>query len=86
MSDQFASYAKTLESPAFDAVAITPADSDLANEVRALYIGGAGNVAVKTQGGTTVVFVGLLAGAILPVRCRQVRSTSTTATNIVGLL
>lgn len=70
--------------PAGYAVEITAADSDLAREVRALYIGGAGDVVVVTHGGSSVTFVGVLAGSILPVRCKRV-SLATTATNIVGM-
>ena len=72
--------------PAEGAVAVTPSDStDLTYMARALYIGGAGNVNVDVADGTTVVFAGLSAGTILPVRVKRVRSTSTTATNIVAL-
>ena len=72
--------------PAEGAVAVTPSDStDLTYMARALYIGGAGNVNVDVADGTTVVFAGLAAGTILPVRVKRVRATSTTATNIVAL-
>lgn len=50
-----------------------------------LYIGGAGDVAVETAGGDTVTFVGLLAGSFFPVHVRKVKSTGTTATNIVAV-
>lgn len=66
-----------------DAFAVTPDDS---TQIRAssLYVGVAGNVAVVTEDGSTVTFVGVPAGAILPIRCTKVRSTSTTASSIVG--
>jgi hypothetical protein len=72
---------------AMDAVAITPNDSaDIPNgPVRALWIGGAGNVALQSGGGATVTFVGCAAGSILPVVTGRVMATSTTATSIVGL-
>lgn len=87
MADTFSEYASGLDSPAQNAAAVTPNDStDLTNTARALYIGGAGNVTLDTAGGqTTVAFVGLAAGTILPVRTARVRSTGTTATNIVAL-
>ena len=77
----------TPNSPANDGVAVTPADgSDLTGGIcKSLYIGGTGNVNVDTANGTTVVFAGLPAGSILPVRVKRVRSTSTTATSIVAL-
>lgn len=77
-------------SPAANATAITPADTDLANEffTRAIYVGGAGNLAVRMagdQGDTDVVFTAVPAGSLLPIRVKQIRSTSTTATSIVAL-
>jgi len=75
-----------LHGPATDAVAVTPHDSnELTNWCRALYIGGAGNVTVITIKGTTVAFVAVPAGTILPIRCKIVKSTGTTATSIVAL-
>jgi hypothetical protein len=73
---------------AIDYVAITPNDSaDIPNgPVRALWIGGAGNVAVKGASGTTVNFLGCGSGTIVPITCARVMSTNTTATGIVGLI
>lgn len=73
--------------PAVYAVAVTPSDNDdLANVSRALYVGGAGNVNVHMLGSrTAVVFSGVPAGTILPIRVRRVLSTSTTATQILNL-
>jgi hypothetical protein len=83
---QFPTYAHTAIG-AMDAVAITPSDTlDIPNgPVRALWIGGAGNVALQSGGGTTVVFVGCGGGTVLPVTASRVMATATTATNIVGL-
>ena len=66
------------------AAAVTPSDS---TEIyaSALFVGGAGNVAVVTEGGDTVTFSGVQAGSMLVLRIKQVRATSTTATNIVRL-
>lgn len=53
---------------------------------RALWVGGAGNVAVVAEGNTSAVtIVGVPAGTILPIRTRRVNSTNTTATEIVAL-
>ena len=72
--------------PAAYAVAVTPSDADeLATVSRALYIGGAGNLVVVTYGGDTVTLVGATAGSIIPIRVKQVKATSTTATSIVSL-
>lgn len=73
--------------PAKDAFDITPSDSaDLSTYARSLYIGGAGDVNLDTVQGTTIVFHAVPAGTILPVGVRRVRSTSTTATDIIGLV
>ena len=70
-----------------DAIAITKSDATSygLDYLDALYIGGAGNVAVVTAGGTTLTFVGAVAGSIIPVQCQKVMATNTTATSIVGL-
>lgn len=87
MADAVENFNASLESPAWTAAAVTPNDSaDLARvATRALYVGGAGNIAVVMSGGGTVTFSGIAAGSILPIRVDRVNSTSTTATNIVAL-
>ena len=84
--DRFDAYLSNLDSPAVNAVAVTPSDSvDLAIASRALYIGVSGDVRVDMQGGgAAVTFVGVPVG-ILPIRASRVYATSTTATNIVSL-
>ncbi|NNH59461.1 hypothetical protein HLI01_22255 [Rhizobium laguerreae] len=72
--------------PASNAAAVTPNDStDLTYTSRAIYIGGAGNLAVIMAGGQTVTFTGVLAGAVIPIRASRVMSTNTTATSIVAV-
>jgi hypothetical protein len=66
------------------AAAVTPSDTTQIY-ASALFVGGAGNVAVVTEGGDTVTFSGVQAGSMLVLRIKQVRSTNTTATNIVRL-
>lgn len=85
--DRFKNISEQLDSPAQDAFQITPHDTDeLAQVTRAIYVGGAGNVNLTTASGTTIVFSGIPAGTVLPVQVRKVLSTSTTATNIIGLV
>ena len=81
-----APFSTTPDSCAVNCIAITPADSDLVAPVRALYIGGSGNVKINDTGNGAVTFVAVQAGTILPVMARRVYATGTTATNIVGLL
>jgi len=76
-----------LSAPARDAFTVTPNDStDFTIEARALWVGGAGNIRVLTSKGTDITFTGVLAGSILPQRCKRVFATSTTATNINGFI
>ncbi len=86
MSDLFTEAAEGLDSPAYNAAAVTPSDSvPLGTDARNLFVGGAGNITLITSGGSTVTFTGVLAGTILPVRTNQVKATGTTATNIVAM-
>ena len=67
--------------------AITPSDTTLIN-CRALFVGGAGNLAVASSGtATAVTLTGVAAGTIVPIELNQgrVMSTNTTATLIVAL-
>ena len=68
------------------AFAITPSDTALVN-CRAIYVGGAGDVAIKlTLGGTTVTFKAPPVGTILPIGLDQgIVAAATTATLLIGL-
>jgi hypothetical protein len=84
--DKFAYNGAGLESPATRWFAITPNDgADLAIKPRALYVGGAGNVAISNAEGDSAVLVAVPAGTQLSVRPDRVLNTGTTATGIVGL-
>ena len=75
-----------LSDPAAGAFAVTPSNTATLAGVRALYVGGAGDVAVTAIGtDTAVTLVGVTAGSIIPVRARKVMATNTTATSIVAL-
>ena len=86
MADKYSDVDSVMSS-ARKAFAITPHDTnELALTPKALYIGGAGNlVAILADDSASVTFTGLAAGTILPVRAKIVKSTSTTATLIIGL-
>ena len=86
MEDTFASLLSGLESPARNAFAVTPHDTnDLANVTRGIYVGASGDLKVETANGNVVTFVGLAAGMIHPISCKQVYATGTTATSIMGV-
>lgn len=87
MQDRYATYTPGLESPARDAFSVTPSDSDDLPEVtRALYVGGEGNVAASLASGAEVIFEGVSAGTVLPLRVSKILQTGTTATAIIGLV
>lgn len=73
--------------PIVGGFAITPHDTNLLLQPpRALWIGGAGNLAVSFHDGQgDVTLVGVPAGTLLPMTVRLVKLTGTTATNILGL-
>lgn len=71
---------------AHSAFAVTKSDSTIIPATRALYIGGAGDVAVTmAEDENNVTFVAVPAGSILPVQVIKILSTGTTATSIVAL-
>lgn len=80
-----------------DFTAITPATGSVAVDVsggdqtfstvaKALYVGGAGDVAVTHPDGSSGTFSSVPAGTILPVQVVSVQSSGTTASNIRGLI
>lgn len=66
------------------AAAITPSDT-AQQTYKAIYVGGAGNLAVEMESGDQVTFTAPPVGTLLPLRVRKVRSTGTTATLLIGL-
>lgn len=75
---------QTDRDPAESAATVTKSDTTVLRPTRSLFVGGAGNVAVKMADGRTVTFTGVVDGTILPVRVTQVLD-ATTATNIVAM-
>jgi hypothetical protein len=72
-----------------DAFPISKSDTDkfmpaTGGKINALYIGGAGNVVVRTLSGRTITFTAVPVGTILPIQCERVMN-ATTATLIIGL-
>lgn len=86
MTDAFQSHSANLATPGENAFAVTPNDSaDMDFVTRAIYVGVAGNVKMTLLGGTTVTFVGLVAGGLYPLRVKRIWSTGTTASNLIGV-
>jgi hypothetical protein len=70
-----------------DAVAITPSDTAEQGPpiLSGVYVGGAGDVTLVTEVGSTTTFKAAPVGATIFCRTRLVKATGTTATNLVGL-
>jgi hypothetical protein len=71
-----------------NAVAVTTHDTNpLTSIPTALWVGGAGNIAMRLMDDSAdVIFTGVPAGTTLYVRPRYIRATSTTATAILALI
>ena len=68
-------------------VAIVPADTDLASYTRAIYCGTSGDVGLKLVDDSIVVLKNLAGGVWHPIAgVKQIRSTGTTALDIVASL
>lgn len=71
--------------PAANGAAVTKSDTTVLSGVRALYVGGAGDVVVRFPGNpTSVTFADVPAGVILPIQAERVMA-ATAATDIVAL-
>lgn len=71
----------------FTGQAVTPSDDTLiASPVRALWVGGVGNLTVlmNNSGVTTLLIEDVPAGTWLPISVKKVMATGTTATKIVA--
>lgn len=84
MSDPFKNLGMSLSSPAVNAAEVTPDDSvDLPVTTRALWVGSAGDLAIRTAGGDVVTLAGV--AGMVPVRVDRVLATGTTAGAVVAL-
>lgn len=70
--------------PASKATSVTPSDATVFEVCRALYVGTTGNIAVRMADGTSLTFTSVPVG-ILPIQVDMVKSTGTTASNIIAL-
>jgi hypothetical protein len=65
-------------------IEVVPSDT-VTFPLSTIYVGGMGNVNIKTSAGNTVLFRGLQVGTILPLQAIQVLATDTTAEYIVRM-
>lgn len=85
--DPYRNTPSPIDGPASDGFAVTASDTAaFAIAARALYVGVTGDVVVILASGVALTFKAVPAGALLPVRCTQVKATGTTATNILALI
>jgi hypothetical protein len=85
-NDSFGGRGGSIDSPASGGEVVTPDDStEFVTVSRGIYVGGAGDVAAVMVDGTVLTFVGVQAGSLLPIRCKRVNSTNTTATDMLAL-
>lgn len=84
--DDWSNSPAALGDAADDFMAVTPSDAlSLPFRCKRLWVGGAGNVSLLARDGVTpVVYTAVPAGTYLRVRASYVRSTGTTATNIIA--
>jgi hypothetical protein len=83
--DLYSNFETALDSCYPNAAAVTPSDStDLGYVTRALYVGGTGDI-VATVAGSDVTFKSVPTGTVLAVRTSRVKSTGTTAPNLIAL-
>lgn len=72
--------------PGTKLAAVTPSDATDLTGVRAIYVGGAGDVAIRgIHDSAAVTLSSVPAGSIIPIQVDRVMSTNTTATNIVAI-
>lgn len=83
INDPYAGYFQYLGDPAKRAQAVV-VGTLFANLCRGIYVGGGGDLTVQLYDGTTIDFVAVPAGTILPIRAAQV--TAATASDMVAFL
>ena len=87
MADAFSTLSDSASAPATYALAVTPHDSNALTDIpKALYVGTGGNITMRGKNGAAdQVWKNVPSGAFLPFRAQYVRSTGTTATDILAV-
>ena len=87
MSDPYSHFVNAASAPARSAIAVTTHNTNpLADgATRALYVGVSGDIACRLMGDETDVLVKAAPVGVLALRVTHVRTTNTTATNMLAL-
>ena len=72
------------DAKATGAVAVTPSDSSFP-VTSGIYLGTSGDLSVVMKNGTEITFKSLAAGVIHPLSVTKVKTTNTTASNIIAV-
>lgn len=84
-TDSFSNERDLLSVPASEGIEITPNDSgELDKVTRGIYVGTTGNIRAMLASGGVITFTNVPVGWH-PLRVRQILSTGTTASGIVGV-
>lgn len=65
---------------------ITLADTDISLPYDAIFVGGTGNLKVRDMNDNDATLNGLVAGSIIPLRCKRLWSTGSTASGTLKLV
>lgn len=86
-TDSYKGYVgSSAQAPSTNWVAVDPDDAtNFTYYPRAIYVGGAGDVAAVDWDGNVVVFEDVPAGTLLPIRPKRINETNTTATLMVAV-
>jgi hypothetical protein len=87
INDPFSAAANSLIAPSADCFPIVPDDTqEFGKATKAIFVGTGGDIVLQAIGSEDfVTFRNVIAGSILDIRIRAIRSTGTTAQDIVGL-
>jgi hypothetical protein len=90
--DKSKQFAPSYQTPAGNALAVTPSDTGALSAAglpvisRGIYVGGGGHInVVMALNSATVVFSSVAGGSLLPIRVTRVQNSGTTATGIVAV-
>lgn len=70
--------------PGVGVITVTPADADLSRDIRAFYVGVAGDVSITAPDGSSGIFKNVPGGTTISQECRRINLTGTSATFILG--